>query len=858
EYPFSPSHRQILDVVLAQPEAVADVYADRLHMSRATYFYRLRELLPAIAQALNLWQAAPAPPASPLGAPAPAPGGRQQDAGALPVPLTSLIGAEAWLDALAALILRPDVRLLTLLGPGGIGKTRLAVEVARRAAPAFADGLCFVDLLALREAALVPAAIGQALGLAAGDGGESPALLVKAALRERRLLLILDTFEHLTDAAPLAAELLGAAPELKILVTSRAALRIYGEHEWAVPPLDSPAEADFGDLERLRGIPAVQLFAQRAQAVNPGFALTAANAPAVADLCLRMEGLPQAIELLAAQMKFFSPQALLVRLGQSGGLALLSQGPRALSPRHQTFRDMLDWSHGLLAPELQALFRRLAVFAGGHTIDAAAAVCGNPELAEPDSPAPDIQSGLTALADQSLLRQHIALDGEPRFQMLALVRAYAREQLDGGGETGVLRRAHAGYYLEWVERLMGERAGPGALLPGDVVQREYANLRAAIEWALERRESMVGLRFVVVLWDFWTYYGHHDEGWQIAHAIIEQTADQRSPVRARLFRLIGWLAHDMRDYLTMQRAFQSSLELTAELGDHAGTGLALHGLGDLARLRGRWDEARRHYEASAELFERLGDDDQRAWAIDHLGRLDFCRGLLDEARERFADSLSRFRRLGSGWGTLFGLGQLGQTLYCQGELERAEPLLLECLELGGALGATRGPIAALALSLLGGLALRRGDALAAGERLAACLALSEEIGYRWCAELAHFELAWQALAADDPAAAGRLRACAQLQQSLLEPWRVLLILEAVARFLAARRESLAASRLCGAAECLRASLDVRRPPLYQPEFDATVALLRAAVAPEQLAAAWAAGCELPLDQALLYAQRCLA
>ena len=398
QYPFQPSHRRILDVVLSNPESVADVYADRLNISRATYFYQLRELVTAIAQALNHWDHGAAEI-------------RAEDSvivqNDLPNPLTSLVGAETTLQTLLRLLAKDDVRLITLLGPGGIGKTRLSIEIARRAD----HEVCFVDFSELSDSSQVVQAISKCLGIKDGT-----LFTLKKNLKSHDLLLILDNFERLLAARKLISDLLAASPRLKILVTSRATLQIYGEHEFVVPPLA------LADIESVKGqqlwaqSPAVALFVQRAQAVNPNFSLNNENVEAVTELCQRMEGLPLAIELAAYQVKYYSPQALL-KLSKKR-LDFLSQGSKRMPAHQQSMRAMLDWSFELLAPDLQNLFCQLSVFPESFTLDEAKSILG----------IENVQTALTALIDQSLLDQNPCTDGEPRFKMLGLVREYALEK----------------------------------------------------------------------------------------------------------------------------------------------------------------------------------------------------------------------------------------------------------------------------------------------------------------------------------------------------------------------------------------------------------------------------------------------
>jgi len=398
-YPFPPTHRRILDVVLSNPESVADVYADRLNISRSTYFYQLRELVPAVAQALNHWELYPATVTET----------NPHLQSNLPFPLTSLVGVENTIQTLIRLLTRSDVRLLTLLGPGGIGKTRLSIEVARR----LDREACFVDLSALHDPSRVPAVVAQNLGIK-----DKTTSTLKATLRSREFMLILDNFEQILPAGAFIADLLAAAPSLKIIVTSRAALHIYGEHEFLIPPLA------IADIESVKGqqlwaqSPAVALFVQRAQAVSPSFSLNNENVEAVTELCQRMDGIPLAIELASYQVKYFSPQAMLACICNSR-LDFLSQGPKRMPPHQQTMRAMLNWSFDLLSPKLQTLFCQLSVFPGSFSVSEAKSVCMHE----------NVQEGLIALMDQSLLEQHPRTGEDPCFQMLSIVREYAVERM---------------------------------------------------------------------------------------------------------------------------------------------------------------------------------------------------------------------------------------------------------------------------------------------------------------------------------------------------------------------------------------------------------------------------------------------
>jgi predicted ATPase len=845
-YPLSPSHRRILDVVLSNPESVANVYADRLNISRATYFYQLRELVPALVQALNHWELDRPAPLPPI------PDTISSIQPTLPVPLTNLVGAESLLQSLTHLLRRDDVRLLTLLGPGGIGKTRLAIELSLRLSEGFADQLCFVDLSALRDHIQVAAAIIQTLGLK--ESGDSQ---LKAYLRPRSFLLVLDNFEHLLPARNLVTELLATAPRLKILVTSRAALHVYGEHEYVIPPMTTPPIENGKDIELLAQSPAVTLFVQRAQEVNQGFSLNNENSEAVFELCRRMEGIPLAIELAAFQVKYFSPQAMLVRLSNGRRLAFLSQVPKRLPGHQQTMRDMLDWSYVLLSPDLQTLFSRLAVFPGGCTIEAAESVCTYP-YSDQDGNILDVQIGLTALVDQSLLSQNVEADGEPRFLMLGISREYAFEQLEIRGESGVLRRTHALYYLNLVEQYASPQSARCRAEVFALLQHEYTNLKSAIHWALEQHEGELGLRFIVALWDYWKFFGDQHDGRQFAQAVLEQTVGLHLPIRAHVLRLVGWLAHDFCDYTTMLWAFQSSLELSEALADRDEMGLALQGLGELARLRGQPQHAHEQIQQCYVLFNELQNQKQIAWSLDLLGRIELSQGELSQAQAYFQESLDLFQTTGSDSDMTFALNHLGQTLFYQGLSEQAVQLFEKSLELSRTTGITRSSICALALNYLGEIAIQHCQSQLAREMIDQSLCLSKNGGYRWCVELGCFTSGLLAMQDGEiESAAFYFRESLLLQQSLKEHWRSIRLLEAAAALLVARQELLGAARLYGAAEYQRVSLKILQMPIYRSQYEDSLAKLKNQLNAPALDEAWRAGQALSQEKAVTYALRCL-
>jgi predicted ATPase/DNA-binding XRE family transcriptional regulator len=609
----------------------------------------------------------------------------------LPGHLTSLIGRDAETAVVRQLLGRADVRLLTLSGPGGVGKTRLALHVAEGAGAHFPDGVVFVSLSSLRDATLVPEAIAQALGLR-GTVATPPLRAIMETVAGRELLLVLDNVEQVAEAAPEVASLLLGCPGLKILATSRMALRVRGEQEYRVPPLELPVAADAQHGERLRCSPAVQLFIARARAVRPNFSPTPPDMAAIAAICARLDGLPLAIELAAARIAVLPPQALLARLER--GLQLLSGGARDLPARQQTMRDTIAWSHDLLASGERLLFRRLAAFDGGWTLDAAEVVCGAGALDADSGIPPDVLSGHAVLLDQSLLFRREGMgkaaveppSGEPRFGMLETIRAYALEQLTASGELALIRARHCAYYLALAEAAESQLRGAqqGAWL--SLLEAELANIRAALGWSYTEGEPSAGLRLTIALGRFWQYHSHLREGraWLERGLARPGTAPG---VRAKALAVAGWLARNMGDLSEAAALLEQSLAVYRHLDppDPSGLAATLDSLGDTAYFT---------------------DDHSRA------------RALHEEA-------LSLRRSSGDQWGEAMSLNSLGWVVLAYGEHDRAAPLLDEALALTRQLKDQRGT--AMVLGSQGLVALARADAATATATLTASLRLFHEL-----------------------------------------------------------------------------------------------------------------------------------
>jgi predicted ATPase/DNA-binding winged helix-turn-helix (wHTH) protein len=632
----------------------------------------------------------------------------------LPKPRTSLVGREQEVAEVAELLLRSDVRLLSLTGPGGAGKTRLSVAVAEAIADRFPAGVQFVSLASITDHRLVATALANALEIQQVANRTIPQLIGDELQNSGPFLLVLDNFEQVLPAATLVAETLETCPSLKILATSRSCLRIYGEQEFPVAPL-APNSA-------------VELFAQRAASVWPDFAITPENVPAVQEICLRLDGLPLAIELAAARTKVLSPSAILERL--ESRLQLLTGGALDLPERQQTLRKAIDWSHDLLNEAERRLFRRLSVFPGGCTLEAAEAVCNTAR-----DLGIDVFEGLSSLVDKNLVQQMDRAEAEPRFVMLETIRVYALDRLIESGEQSAARRAHAAYCL-----VLAEEGNP-VLPPEDrarwLVQCdvEIDNFRFALDWLFQSGELDWALRLSVALFRFWDMREHLTEGRSRLETVLDMAGDERPKECARIAIFIGALASAQGDYTAAERFLEQSLSLYEELGDQSGIAASLNALAVSARDRGDYSAAQSNFERSlacwrllpdqlavarclhnlanvvkvrgdyprarwalheaAEIFEKLGDRTGAAWSINQQGDLAREKGDVACARELYQRALSAFRQAGDPWGSARSLTDLG-TIDCeQGDHQAAHAAYREALEIFARLENRRGMARAL-------------------------------------------------------------------------------------------------------------------------------------------------------------------
>jgi predicted ATPase len=609
-------------------------------------------------------------------------------AGALPVPPTPLVGRDREATAVGDLVLREGVRLVTLTGPGGVGKSRLAVEVAERLGPSFEDGVRFVDLASVAAAGLVAAAIAAGLGLSTSGGRLITDL--KSYLRPRRLLLVLDNFEQVTGAAPLVAELLAAAPGAAVLVTSRVVLRLSGEHEFPVPPLPVPQIGAGRDAEDVRQYASVRLFAERAQAADAGFELTSGNAQAVAEICRRLDGLPLAIELAAARVRLLPPQALLARLHDRMGL--LTGGARDLPERQRTLKSTLDWSFDLLPAGEQALFARLGVFAGTFDLQAAEAVCGDADTAAPAG----VLDMLGSLVGSSLVRPQTRA-GEARFGLLETIREYALERLRAGADWQEAHDRHAAYFLALAEPAVAELQGPGQLAWLDRLETEHGNLGAAMSWLIDQGELGPVLQVGMATWRFWWFHGHAEEFASYGEKILARSEHLPPHQLALALVLCGRMLIAAGDRARAQALLEQSLPLFRQAGDKLRLAMVLALLGHLSALQHEYAGAGELLEESLALLRDMGDDEftgddrvQQALdfteAYNFLGQVRLFHGDHDSAARFFTEGLSAARRVPDRFSILVSLYDLALSSQAQGDLCGAAEHLKEGLSVAAEAG----------------------------------------------------------------------------------------------------------------------------------------------------------------------------
>ena len=590
----------------------------------------------------------------------------------LPSQISRFIGREELIrDVQEAL---ESARFLTLTGPGGTGKTRLALEVGHRSLPAFADGVWFVDLSPVGDASVVPAEIATALGVTP-EAGRPIFATLEEHLRGRELLLILDNFEQVLDAAMGVEHLLSHAPALKVLVTSRSPLSVYGEREFPVPPLRLPDPGCLPDrLDVLSESEAVSLFVDRARAVRPDFRITKENAAAVAEICARLDGLPLAIELAAVRVKVLTPQEMLPRMEQS--LALLTAGPRSMPARQRTLRGAIDWSYQLLDEPQRRLLAQVSVFAGGGSLEAIEAV------GAPGSGGGDILDLLGSLVDNSLVRRTETVDGEIRFQMLETIRQFAAERLEEGSDAEEVRRRHADHFLDFAIRAEPHLVGVDQKAWLDRMERDIDNLRSAMRWAIDSGSVELGQEAGGAIWRFWHQRGRMLEGRRKLEALLNAPGGER-PTASRFKALIGagGLAYWQNDYGATERFYTEAFEVAKELDEPRAIAQGLYHLSYVDRIAGNVEDGMEKVRRALDIARSIGDKQLIADCLGLLANHARREGQLDEALSMAEASLELLREIGNRYALADSLGGIGEIYRVAGKSDAACDVHRQALEI---------------------------------------------------------------------------------------------------------------------------------------------------------------------------------
>lgn len=722
----------------------------------------------------------------------------------LPIQLTSFVGRARERSELKALL--AGGRLLTLTGPGGGGKTRLALQVAAEMIDQFPDGVFFITLASITDPEIVPLAVAQALNIP-----ETPGRLIVDSLKDyvhnKTMLLVLDNFEQVIAAAPFIVELLMSCQELKVMVTSREGLRISGENEYPIPPLELPTPAQSQSLEAISQCSAVQLFFQRARLVQPDLQITDETGPAMAEICRRLDGLPLAIELAAARVKLLPPRVMLERMGRP--LAFLTEGARDLPKRQQTLWGAIAWSYDLLDENEQRLFRQVSVFVGGCTIDAVEAVVGDP------SEHAAMLDSLGSLLDKSLLKKADGEKDEPRFVMLETLREFGLEQLEASGEQDHIRRRHARFFLALAEQAEAGLESVEQVRWMNQMEQEHYNLLAALEWsrAAEEGASEICVRLASAMGFFWEARGYISEGRErLAEILLMPSAQERSIARARLLARSAELAYRQSDFPSTNHFASESLDIYREIGDRQGMASALIKLGNAATELGNYAAASKYLAEALALLRERGDRHGTARALISFGWVALRSGNYALAKGRLEEALAISREAGDTRSMGFELAGLGEVALRQENYPHANQLVQESLELRKLLGNKWG--IGVSLGILGWIAMREENWERAQALLGESLEVRQEIGdlsgIAWCLE--------------------RLAAVAM-----------------------ARGEVEKTVRLFGRAAALRVGIHSVIDPSDKPAYESKIRVLRARLGKAQFAELWEEGRVMPPEQAAVYA-----
>ena len=667
---YTRFERPVLELIISDPGRGADEYFIALYMGRSTYYRHLKSLTQKIIIYLN------------TGAldirdrPAITEYSYQGIAPNIPIPVHPIIGRNTLVQEVSYLLSQPHIRLLTLTGSGGIGKTRLALHLAHQLHTSFRDGVTFVELASILDADLVISAIAKAINLS--EGGSQPFIeQIKSYFVHKHILMIFDNFEHVISARKIIGELITHSPGLKILVTSREPLHIYGEQEYSIPPLDLPEPQDYFNIEKLAGIPSVSLFVQRASSYNSKFQLTEENAASIAEICIRLDGLPLAIELITARTKYFSIQSLLTRL-KDNLLSVLTSGSKNLPQRQQTIRDAILWSYDLLTWDEQQIFCRIAVFRGGFTINMAEQICNIDDNL-------DITNILISLRDKSLLQQREQDNGEPRFFMLETIREFAFDLLIKQGNLNIIQERFAQYSINFVEDSVSRLQTDISSI--EMLEQEQDNIRAVLNWALQDKEnSNLAIRLCNLLWYFWYIRGKITEGREWFSQALKYSDYSPISLRAGAFDGAGVLSMINGDYEKALYYHNASLQMYIELEDKLGIMGNMESLGAVFLAGGDSSKAREFFEKTVVLQKEINDLDRIASSIINLGVVDILEKDYETAKLHMEEALGIARQKGNIHYEVVTLQNLGSIAYHQGNYGQSMDLYRESLRVNRDLG----------------------------------------------------------------------------------------------------------------------------------------------------------------------------
>lgn len=779
----------------------------------------------------------------------------------LPQQLTSLVGREQETAEARALLLRPEVRLVSMVGTAGIGKTRLAIQVATGLLHDFADGIYFVPLAPIHHPNLVLPTIAQVLRLKE-RGNTTLADRLKAYLQHKCLLLVLDNFEQIVAAAPLLLDLLMNCPQLKLLVTSREVLHLRAEQQFIVPPLAFPDSKHLPSPDALSLYAAVELFIQRAQAVKPDLSITEATIQVIAKICTRLDGLPLAIELAAARIKLLSPEVLLSRLEHR--LEILTCGGFDIPARQRTLRDTIAWSYDLLTIEEQRLFRRLSIFVGGCTLEAVETVCNVPQ-----DLAVSVLDLLASLLDKSLIQQSTREGYEPRFHLLETIREYAFECLKRCGEIEICKASHAAYYLslaveaESTLRGLHQNAWPVWIAPHQVMwldrlEQEHKNVRAALSWLLEYNEIETALRIAGALGGYWFYRGYLSEGQHFLERTLAASSTSNvhaaSKMKANALYVGGWLTFWQLDMHRASVLLEEGMRLFRTLGDKRGVAACLNLMGIIKKDQGAFTTGNAMHEESLMLCREIGDQEGIADGLLTSGVLAFFRGELDQARELCEESLALCKRVGYVWGIATNLHILGWIFCSLRAYVAARRLSEESLTYFRMLG--RPGYTVKALTILAYEVAALGDEVTACALLEEALTLGKEMDCPDDISCAFYGLGRLAARQND-----LTKACKCYEEGVMtmqgvlttprEAWVIASCLEGRGEIAFAQGQVEWAVCLFGAAERLRTMSGTRNPiGIEHPLYERTLAAAHAQLGKKTFTTMWVQGQHMTSEQAL--------